>query len=194
MKRFQNLYLQIIDRCRAKQSKFYLYLISFLESIVFPIPTDIFLIPYVLANKEKYFSIAILTTFFSVLGGCIAFLVGLFFWDYATLFFDKYYPSINPKLNLFTEEFKEYGILLIIIGGFSPFPYKVTCFASGIMGLNLAIFIIFSFISRGLRFLLVCYFLYKLEEKANKYIPKYIGYISLLIIIFMLVYIFIKNF
>ena len=43
------------------------------------------------------------------------------------------------------KHYKEYGIILIIIGGFSPFPYKITCLASGILGIN-----ILSFISNSL--------------------------------------------
>ena len=105
-------------------------------------------------------------------------------------FFLEYYPSISTKLNSFISQFKEYGIALIVIGGFSPFPFKVTCVASGIMNLNFAVFIIFSFISRGLRFLLVCYLLYRFQEKANELIPKYIGALSFIFILILSLYFF----
>ena len=188
--KFQSLYRQLIFRCKESKNKIYLYIISFLESIIFPLPTDIFLIPFVLAEKKNYWHLALMTTIFSVLGGCCSFLVGLLLWEQANLFFLEYYPSISIKLNSFISKFKEYGIVLIVIGGFSPFPFKVTCFASGIMSLNFAVFLFFSFISRGLRFFLVCYLLYKFEEKANELIPKYIGTLSLIFILILSLYFF----
>ena len=43
---------QSIPLCLKKNSKYYLCLVSFIESIFFPIPTDIFLFPYILAKKD----------------------------------------------------------------------------------------------------------------------------------------------
>ena len=43
---------QSIQLCLKKNSKYYLCLVSFIESIFFPIPTGHF-IPYILAKKEN---------------------------------------------------------------------------------------------------------------------------------------------
>jgi membrane protein YqaA with SNARE-associated domain len=183
-------YIKLISKCRESKNKIYLYIISFLESIIFPLPTDIFLIPFVLAEKKNYWHLALMTTIFSVLGGCFSYLIGSLLWEQANIFFLEYYPSVSSNLNSFILQFKEYGIALIVIGGFSPFPYKVTCIASGIMNLNFAVFIIFSFLSRGVRFLLVCYLLFKFQEKANELIPKYIGTLSLIFLFILFLYFF----
>jgi membrane protein YqaA with SNARE-associated domain len=186
----RSFYIKLISKCRESKNKIYLYIISFLESIIFPLPTDIFLIPFVLAEKKNYWHLALMTTIFSVLGGCFSYLIGSLLWEQANIFFLEYYPSVSSNLNSFILQFKEYGIALIVIGGFSPFPYKVTCIASGIMNLNFAVFIIFSFLSRGLRFLLVCYLLFKFQEKANELIPKYIGTLSLIFLLILFLYFF----
>ena len=68
------------------------------------------------------------------------------------------YPKYVSRINDFNNQFTEIGIILIIIGGFSPFPYKVTCIGSGIIGINIFLFTIFSILSRFLRFFLVSYF------------------------------------
>ena len=186
----KSFYIKLISKCRESKNKIYLYIISFLESIIFPLPTDIFLIPFVLAEKKTYWHLALMTTIFSVLGGCFSYLIGSLLWEQTNIYFLEYYPSISSNLNSFISQFKEYGIALIVIGGFSPFPYKVTCIASGIMNLNFAVFIIFSFLSRGLRFLLVCYLLFKFQEKANELIPKYIGTLSLIFLLILFLYFF----
>ena len=190
----RNLYEKIFDRSinffSQKNSKIYIYLISFIESIFFPIPTDIFLIPYVLAKRKEYLKISIYVTAFSVLGGLFAYYIGFFIWNEISSLLTEIYPIFILKLNHFNEKFYEVGIILIIIGGFSPFPYKITCLGSGIIGINIFQFIIFSLLSRFLRFFLVSYFVFKYGNATKNIIGKYINFISIILIIIFILYIF----
>ena len=189
----RNLYEKIFNRsinfCSQKNSKIYLYFISFIESIFFPIPTDIFLIPYVLAKKNEYLKISIYVTVFSVLGGVLAYYIGFFIWNKISPFLLETFPIFIVKLNQFNEKFYEVGIILIIIGGFSPFPYKITCLGSGIIGINIFQFIIFSSLSRFLRFFLVSYFVFKYGDATKNVIGKYINFISIILIIIFILYV-----
>ena len=190
----RNLYEKIFDRSikffSQKNSKIYIYLISFIESIFFPIPTDIFLIPYVLAKRKEYLKISIYVTAFSVLGGVFAYYIGFFIWNKISPLLTEIYPIFIFKLNHFNEKFYEVGIILIIIGGFSPFPYKITCLGSGIIGINIFQFIIFSILSRFLRFFLVSYFVFKYGSATQKIIGKHINFISIILIIIFILYMF----
>jgi len=179
-----------INFCSKKNSKIYLNIISFIESIFFPLPTDIFLFPYVLANKKEYLKITIYVTLFSVLGGVVAYYIGYFIWNEISPILMEVYPKYISKINDFNNQFTEIGILLIIIGGFSPFPYKITCICSGIIGINIFLFIIFSILSRFLRFFLVSYFVYKYGETTKNIIGKYINIISIIIVVILIIYIF----
>ena len=180
---------QSIQLCLKKNSKYYLCLVSFIESIFFPIPTDIFLFPYILAKKEKYLKITLYVTFFSVLGGIFAYYLGFFLWNIISPSILEYYPAFMLKLESFNNQFLEIGIILIVIGGFSPFPYKITCIGSGIIGINIFLFIFFSFVSRFLRFFFVSFFIYKYGDKTQEIIGKYINIISVFLIMFFLIYI-----
>ena len=51
--------------------------------------------------------------------------------------------------------------LILFIAGFTPLPFKIITISSGFVHLNILIFIITCFISRGLRFFLVAYLAYK---------------------------------
>ncbi len=190
----KKLYEKILDTslnfCSKKNSSIYIYLISFIESIFFPIPTDIFLFPYVLVRKKEYLKISINVTFFSVLGGVVAYLIGFLIWNKISPFLMNVNPSFVLKLNSFNEQFYELGIILIIIGGFSPFPYKITCLGSGILGINIFLFIIFSFLSRFLRFYLVSYFVFKFGDATKNIIGKYVNFISIILIVILIVYLF----
>ena len=189
----KKLYEKILDTslnfCSKKNSKFYIYLISFIESIFFPIPTDVFLFPYVLVRKKEYLKISINVTFFSVLGGIVAYLIGFLIWNKISPFLMNFNTSFVLKLNSFNEQFYELGIILIIIGGFSPFPYKVTCLGSGIIGINIFQFIIFSFLSRFLRFFLVSFFIFKYGDATKNIIGKYVNFISVILIVFFIFYV-----
>ncbi len=177
-----------IKLCEKKNSEFYLYFISFIESIFFPIPTDVFLFPYVLAKKDKYLKITVYVTIFSVLGGVIAYFLGYFLWNVISPTISEYYPAFISKLDTFNNQFVEIGILLIIIGGFSPFPYKITCVGSGIIGINIFLFIFFSFVSRFLRFFFVSYFIFKYGDKTQEIVGRHINIVSLFLIMFFVIY------
>ncbi len=186
---YERIMSQSIQLCLKKNSKYYLCLVSFFESIFFPIPTDIFLFPYILAKKENYLKITLYVTFFSVLGGIFAYYLGFFLWNIISPTILEYYPAFMLKLESFNNQFLEIGIILIVIGGFSPFPYKITCIGSGIIGINIFLFIFFSFVSRFLRFFFVSFFIYKYGDKTQEIIGKYINIISVFLIMFFLIYI-----
>ena len=190
----RNLYEKIFDKSinffSKKNSRIYVYLISFVESIFFPVPTDIFLIPYVLAKRNEYLKISIYVTAFSVLGGLFAYYIGFFIWNKISPLLTEIYPLFIFKLDQFNEQFYEVGIILIIIGGFSPFPYKITCLGSGIIGIDIFQFIIFSLLSRFLRFFLVSYLVFKYGNATKNIVGKYINFISIILIIILILYMF----
>lgn len=194
MKKFANsLYNKAIYYSNRKQSQKILAFISFLESIIFPLPTDIFLIPMILARKNKFFFLVILTTFFSVLGGIFGYFIGLYLWDNIYPFFTKIYPGFDIYFDDFKGSFSDFGWLFIIIGGFTPFPYKIITISSGILELNIFLFIIFSLISRFMRFFLVGFIIFKYGESTKKVIDKYFNAITLITIILIICYFFLKD-
>ena len=176
-----------IQLCSRKNSETYICLISFIESIFFPIPTDIFLFPYILAKKEKYLKITFYVTFFSVLGGICAYYLGFFLWNIISPTISEFYPAFVMKLESFNNQFVDIGIILIVIGGFSPFPYKVTCLGSGIIGINIFSFIFFSFVSRFLRFFLYHSLFINMVKKHRNY-RHIINVISVFLIMFFVIY------
>tara|TARA_B100000900_G_scaffold414760_1_gene442368 strand:- start:661 stop:1248 length:588 start_codon:yes stop_codon:yes gene_type:complete len=180
-------YDNLIQLCKKKRAKKVLYLISFFESIIFPLPTDPFLIPFIIAEK-KIINIVALVTFFSVFGGVISFFIGSIIWNNLQPFFAIHYPGVELLINEFETNYNEFGVLLILIGGFSPFPYKITCLASGILGINILIFIFLSTLSRGIRFLLVSILIYKYGESSIKLIRKNVWIVSLILVLITFIF------
>ena len=175
---------------KNKKSDLYLYLISFFESIFFPIPTDIFLIPKALINKDRAVKLAIYTTIFSVLGGVAGYMIGHFFYDEIGIqIIEKF--NLMDEFNLFSKSINEYGYLFIFIAGFTPIPYKIAAITSGLVNISLVGFIFFSIISRGPRFIVEALLCKYLGKKAEKIIRDYsFLFTILLLILFILIIVY----
>ena len=78
---FKELYYKSLKLAGHKSSKFFLGLISFIESFIFPIPPDVLIIPMTIAKRKDWLKIAIIATFFSVLGACLGYFIGYVFFN-----------------------------------------------------------------------------------------------------------------
>tara|TARA_B100002051_G_C16435194_1_gene486195 strand:+ start:18 stop:611 length:594 start_codon:yes stop_codon:yes gene_type:complete len=173
---FNTLYKKCLKLAAHKSSKYYLALVSFIESSVFPIPPDVMIIPMVISKKNDFFKIFLIATVFSVLGGILGYFLGAFFFDMALqiLSIYGYEDKINDfKLNLLNAKGFVAWLGILFLAGFTPLPYKVFTIASGLIGFNILIFISISFISRGLRFFIVSYLAYKFGDLFTDYMEKY---------------------
>ncbi len=190
MKIFSKLYDKCLIWAKHKYAVYYLSFLSFLESIIFPIPVDVILAPMVLAKPEKAWYYAALTTFFSVLGGGVGFILGWWLLDslLLPLMIEWGYQASYQKALLW---FEEYGIWVVFIAGFSPIPYKVFTVSAG--GLHMAFlpFVLASAVGRAGRFFLVAALVYyggpTIENKLKQYIDWIGWFIVLAIVIFLIV-------
>ena len=177
---------------KGKKSARYLYAISFSESIFFPIPTDTFLIPMALANRDKAISLGLYTTLFSVIGGAVGYLIGLFFFDTIGINIIESF-NLMDKFKSFSSSVNKYGYLFIFIAGFTPIPYKIAAITSGVTGVSFPIFIIFSLFSRGLRFLTEVILCRLMGDKAKNIIKKYSFALTIILLIMVIGIIILKE-
>ena len=172
---FKSLYKKCLDLAARKSSKYYLAIVSFIESSFFPIPPDIMILPMVLSRKNDYLKIFLISTIFSVLGGMFGYLIGAFFFDVGSniLSFYGYEEKLSTiKSNLIFSDGFYAWLSILFLAGFTPLPYKVFTIASGLIGFNFIIFVFISFISRGLRFFMVSYLSYKFGYLFTNFMEK----------------------
>ena len=184
-----NIISKIIKISDNKKSLNFLAIFSFLESIIIPIPPDIFLIPITLTKRYKWFYLGIFTTFFSILGGILGYIIGMYFWDLVGMKIVNFYDA-HHHIDYIKNLFNKYGWVVILIAGFSPIPYKIFTVSSGMMGYSFIVFLLCSLISRGLRFISLTFLVNKYGEKsiklAEKHFFKFAIALSLIFIIFVL--------
>ena len=197
---FNNLYKKCLDLAAHKSSKYYLAIVSFVESSFFPIPPDVMVIPMVISKKNDFIKIFLITTIFSVMGGMLGYLIGAFFFDFGSQIMSFYgYENklYNIKENLVNSDGFYAWLGILFLAGFTPLPYKVFTIASGLISFNFFIFIVISLVSRGLRFFIVSYLSYKFGNLFTEFMEKngskWFTIIGLLIVIIgLLIYLIIK--
>ena len=173
---FNTLYKKCLNLAAHKSSKYYLALVSFVESSFFPIPPDVMVIPMVISKKKDFFKIFLIATIFSVLGGILGYFIGAFFFDLGMQIMNiyGYEDKLNDlKKNLINSKGFYAWLGVLFLAGFTPLPYKVFTIASGLISFNIIIFILISIVSRGLRFFIVSYLSYKFGELFTRYMDKY---------------------
>ncbi|MFT5520212.1 MAG: membrane protein YqaA with SNARE-associated domain [Enterobacterales bacterium] len=195
MKVFTALYDKVLIWSRHKYAARYLVVMSFCESIFFPIPVDVMLAPMTLAKREKAWFYAAITSLASVTGGVLGYLLGYFAFEsivepmiQAAGYTERYLEVI--------EWFKKYGFWVVFLAGFSPIPYKIFTVSAGALHMAILPFILASTIGRSARFFLVAGLIYwggdTMERKLREYID-ILGWIVVsLVIIAYLIYIYIN--
>ena len=190
---FKKTYDWTLEKAQHKNAKWYLSLISFAESSFFPIPPDILLIPMALASKARALFYAFMCTLFSVLGGILGYVIGYFFYNSVGIYIVDFYHLEN-SFSVFESYYKEFGILIVLGAGITPFPYKFITIASGVFGLNIFMFIVVSIIGRGLRFYLIAILLYFFGERIKLIIDNYFNILTIVFFILLVGSVFIIRF
>lgn len=187
MKIFSYLYGKTINWSSHRHARYYLAGVSFAESAFFPIPPDIMLISMGLALPKRSWYYALIATLFSVAGGLLGYMIGY----YCMTLLEPYIAasSYAHNFNSVSSWLKAGGVWIVIIGSFTPFPFKIFTISAGAMHLAMLPFIIGSLIGRGLRFFLVSGLLYFFGDKIELRLRHYIDILGWsTIVIFVIVY------
>ncbi len=173
------LYDGVMRLAAHRRATTVLALVAFAESSVFPIPPDAFLIPMVLARPQAAFRLAAIATVASVAGGVLGYGIGYLLWETVGRAIVEFYG--------YTEEFRrlqalyaQWGLWIVAIAGFTPFPYKVVTIASGVVGFSLPAFVLASVVSRAGRFFLVAALLWAFGETVRDFVERRLGLLTLL--------------
>jgi len=168
----------------------FIFFIGYVEAIIFPLPQEIFMVPMMLSERSKVFRIAFYSFIGSILGGITAYYLGLLFFD----------SIVNPIINFydyshhflfFKDQINEFGFIYVFIGGFTPLPFKIITLTSGALSIPFWNFLIAAILSRGLRFYLVGFLVWRYGEKVINTVDKKLNLISFCILGIVLIFYFI---
>lgn len=190
---FRSLYEWVFRLSKHPKASWYLCAVSFAESSFFPIPTALMLAPMCLAQRNRAWRLAMITTISSVAGGVLGYLIGMFFFDtIGQQVIDVYHAQ--EKFDAAVGWFSEYGVWIVFIAGFSPIPYKLFTLTSGMLGLAVIPFILASLVGRAGQFYLVASLIRFGGEHIEKSLNKYVEWIGWgVVIIGVVVYLLVRS-
>jgi membrane protein YqaA with SNARE-associated domain len=168
----RTLYAWVMRNAEGRYAWATMAAIAFAESSFFPMPPDIVMIPMALRNKRRAFVLAAWCTLFSVTGGLLGYLIGSWLYDSVGAWLIRVY-GMGGDIDSFRAAYNKYGALMVL-QGLTPIPYKIVTIASGFAGMNLALFLVLSVITRTIRFMGVAALIYFFGEPVRLAIEKYL--------------------
>jgi membrane protein YqaA with SNARE-associated domain len=170
---------RLYDWCISAADKPYalwiLGFVSFAESSFFPVPPDVMLIPMSLAQPRRAWLFALVCTITSVAGGVLGYAIGALLYDSIGGWIIQLY-GYGDKVEQFRTAYAEYGAWIILLKGLTPIPYKLVTITSGFAGYNLFLFVLFSVMTRGARFYILAFLLYRYGPRARAIIEERLGF------------------
>jgi membrane protein YqaA with SNARE-associated domain len=187
MKLLRKLYDWVLHWAETPYGPIALFILAFAESSFFPIPPDALLIALVLGATTKAFKFALNCSIASVLGALLGYTIGHFLWwtpsnefTSIAMFFFNNIPGFTEKLFFDVQKmYDQYNFWIVFTAGFTPIPYKVITISAGAFNIDILMFVIASVISRGARFFLVAFLIWKFGPQIRNFIDKYFNWLAI---------------
>jgi len=192
----KKIYDKCVEWAGHKSANPILAVVAFLESVIFPIPTDAMIIPMAISKRNSFLKIALIATVFSVLGALFGYFIGYIFFNEIGIKIFEFFGIENANIfkeKLTSEEGLLSGVIILFVAGFTPLPFKIITISSGFVHFNILLFIIICFVARGLRFFAVSYLAYKYGAAIGPFLEKKAGLWTVIIsaiiaVIFLVIY------
>lgn len=169
---FKPLYERALAWSRHPRAAAWLTFISFIEAIFFPVPPEVMLAPMTLAKPKSWARYAGLSLLGSTLGAFIGYAIGFF----AIQFVEPYLISwgMGDSFDKARAALTEHGFWIMLVGGFTPIPFKLFTIAAGTVAMPLLPFVAAVLIGRGKRVFLVTGAIRLGGERAEQALHRYI--------------------
>ncbi len=151
-------------------------IIAFAESSIFPIPPDPLIIAIILNKRSSAWLVATTCTISSVIGGLVGYCLGYGFYETIGHSIVHAYGMEEQIAHLQTQ-FQQWGFWIVALKGLTPIPYKIVTITSGLAQLDLTTFMLASLIARGLRFYLLAFLLWYWGPQIKEWIERYMTWI-----------------
>ncbi len=171
-----------------------LIVLAITEPICVPIPADVLVIGLCLGKPRRSLRYGLICSFFSVLGGTIAFSLGLAVGGERVVnFFEQisFGPiDLGNRAHQALEIYRQYDFWAIAISALTPVPYMLFSWVGGMAKVSLLKFVGISVIFRTMRFGGEALLFYFLGEKARQLIEKYFNIATIVVIILLAVVVY----
>jgi len=186
----RRLYNWVVHWADTRYGMAALIVLALTEPICVPIPADVLVIGLCLGKPKRSLRYGLTCALFSVLGGTIAFSLGLAIGPERVVdFFNNI--SLGSKAQLALDLYTKYDFWAIAISALTPVPYMIFSWVGGMAEVSLLKFITISIVFRTMRFGGEALLFYFLGEKARRLIEKYFNIATVVVIILLAVVVYV---
>ena len=175
----RRLYDWTLSLAARKTAEAWLAVIAFVESSFFLVPADVLFLPMALSRPDRAYRYAAVATAASVLGGIAGWMLGYFAYEAIAKPILEFYGKLEEFEALRTSGGFGFIVLMLITSGLAHLPpIKVVTILSGVMHVNLLLFIVAAIVTRGARFFFLAWLLRKYGEPIRHFIEERLGLIA----------------
>jgi membrane protein YqaA with SNARE-associated domain len=176
----RRLYDWTLSLAARKSAEWWLAIIAFIESSIFLVPADVLFLPMALSRPERAYRYALVATTASVLGGIAGWLLGYFAYEAVAKPVLEFYGKLDEFEALRNGAGFGFILLMLVTSGLAHLPpIKVVTILSGVMQVNLLLFIVSAIVARGARFFFLAWLLRRYGEPIRHFIEKRLGLLAM---------------
>ncbi|MBP5980269.1 MAG: DedA family protein [Halomonas sp.] len=149
----------------SKNMLWLLGVLSFLETIILPIPIELILIPLMASNRQRIWLLATITTAGCLLASLVGYGVGMLLFQSIGNWFIEF-MGMQESYQHFQTFFNQYGFAAILAIGILPIPFQVAMITAGLSGYPILLFVLATFIARGLRYYGLAWLVYRFGHRV----------------------------
>ncbi|MGB8227325.1 MAG: hypothetical protein WCE45_10770 [Sedimentisphaerales bacterium] len=188
----KRLYNWVLHWADTKFGLIALIVLAITEPIIVPIPADVLVIGMCLGKPKNGIKYGLTCSMFSVLGGTIAFLLGLAIGgENVVAIFEKIH--LGAKVTQALEIYQKYDFWAVAIAALTPVPYMLFSWLGGLAKISLVKFILVSIVFRAMRFGSEGVLFYFFGKRAEHFIAKHFNTATVIVIIFLAIIAFIMK-
>lgn len=181
MRIFLKVYNKLLDLSRHHHAPFYLSLLGVAESAFFRVPPDVLLIPMAFANRSKAWFYAGLTTLASLVGSCVGYSLGWFFFVLIHPYIIHFgYETVYQDIVVW---FERWGSFAMFAASFSPIPFRSFTIIAGASHMAFLPFILATLLGRGCRYFLISGSIVLGGERAERFLQRYIDWLGWIVVV-----------
>lgn len=190
----RRLYNWVLHWAQTKYGVVALIVIALTEPICVPIPADIMVIGLSLGKPKHSIRYGLTCALFSVLGGTIAFALGLFIGGERVVEFFGWISigalHLDRKATLALEMYEKYDFWAISISALTPVPYMLFSWVGGMAGVSLTMFVAVSLVFRTMRFGSEALLFHFFGQRARRIIDQYFNLASIVAIVVLMIVVY----
>jgi len=143
----RGIYDWTVEKAQHRKAVYWLALFAFLESSVFPVPPDVLLVAMTFSKRERAFRYAMVTLFFSLLGGITGYLIGFGLYESIGKPIIHAYGLDNLMISI-GNRYEANAFIAVFAAAFTPIPYKLITISAGVFNISFIPFLLASFTGR----------------------------------------------